>query len=212
MGDGAGCVSREAYRGLRLAIEPGGIAMRKSSLCLRKWPSDFHSAAFDRLFQLIRRFGLTWNNKRPWRVYRPMRLNRHRRDKIRVPNCHPLPLVPGDQINAGWSIDFVFDALSDRRRFRTFKVIDDFNRRAFANEVDLNLTETRVIRTLELTAAWREGPTKLRPNDGPDFVDFALTGRVERKGINLEFIEPGKRLHRALQRKLPARCPACVRD
>ncbi|WP_414730539.1 DDE-type integrase/transposase/recombinase, partial [Xanthomonas vasicola] len=84
--------------------------------------------------------------------------------------------------NAGWSIDFMSDALWDGRRFRTFNVIDDFSREALAIEVDLNLPAARVIRTLERIAAWRGYPGKLRLDNGPEFVALALAEWAERKG------------------------------
>jgi putative transposase len=152
----------------------------------------FPERGFDKLFQLIRRRGLVWNHKRVWRVYCLMQLNRRRRGKKRVPNRHPLPLVAGEQINHSWSIDFMSDALWDGRRFRTFNVIDDFSREALAIEVDLNLPAGRVIRTLERIAAWRGYPAKLRLDNGPEFVALALAEWAERKGIALDFIEPGR--------------------
>ena len=41
------------------------------------------------------------------------------------------------RINEVWSMDFMHDALSDGRSFRTFNVIDDFNRKGLGIEVDL---------------------------------------------------------------------------
>ena len=152
----------------------------------------FPERGFDKLFQLIRRRGLVWNHKRVWRVYCLMQLNRRRRGKKRVPNRHPMPLVSGEQINNSWSIDFMSDALWDGRRFRTFNVIDDFSREALAIEVDLNLPAARVIRTLERIAAWRGYPAKLRLDNGPEFIALALAEWAERKGIVLDFIEPGR--------------------
>jgi len=84
------------------------------------------------------------------------------------------------------------DALWDGRRFRTFNVIDDFSREALAIDIDLNLPAARVIRTLERIAAWRGYPTKLRLDNGPEFVVLALAEWAERKGIALDFIEPGR--------------------
>lgn len=152
----------------------------------------FPERGFDKLFQLIRRRGLVWNHKRVWRVYCLMQLNRRRRAKKRVPNRHPMPLMAGEQVNEGWSIDFMSDALWDGRRFRTFNVIDDFNREALAVEIDLNLPAARVIRTLERIAAWRGYPAKLRLDNGPEFIALALAQWAERKGIVLDFIDPGK--------------------
>jgi putative transposase len=80
----------------------------------------------------------------------------------------------------------------DGRCFRTFNVIDDFSREALAVEVDLNLPATRVIRTLERIAAWRGYPAKLRLDNGPEFIVLALAEWAERKGITMDFIEPGR--------------------
>jgi len=41
--------------------------------------------------------------------------------------------------NHCWAMDFMSDGLFCRRRFRTFNLVDDFNREALAIEVDLNL-------------------------------------------------------------------------
>ncbi|WP_197331662.1 IS3 family transposase [Ralstonia syzygii] len=152
----------------------------------------FPERGFGKLFQLIRRRGRVWNHKRVWRVYCLMRLNRRRCGKKRIPNRSPQPLVAGEQINRGWSIDFMSDALWDGRRFRTFNVIDDFSREALAIEVDLNLPAARVIRTLERIAAWRGYPDKLRLDNGPEFIALALAEWAESRGITLDFIEPGR--------------------
>jgi len=84
------------------------------------------------------------------------------------------------------------DALWDGRRFRTFNVIDDFSREAFAVEIDLNLPASRVISTLERVAAWCGYQSNLRLDNGPEFVALALVEWAERKGIRLNFIEPGR--------------------
>ena len=67
-------------------------------------------------------------------------------------------------------MDFMSDALMCGRRFRTFNVVDDFNREALAIEVDLSLPAQRVIRVLERAVAWRGYPNKLRMDNGPEFI------------------------------------------
>lgn len=84
------------------------------------------------------------------------------------------------------------DALWDGRRFRTFNVVDDYNREALAIEVDLNLPASRVIRTLGRIAAWRGYPERLRLDNGPEFVAIALAEWADAKGVKLEFIQPGR--------------------
>ncbi len=127
-----------------------------------------------------------------------------------APGPHALstPFACTERPNAGWSIDFMSDALWDGRCFRTFNVIDDFIREALAIEVDLNLPAARVIRTLERIAAWCGYPNNRHLNNGPELVALALAEWAERKGIALDFIEPGsnaRRFHRTLQRQLQAR-------
>jgi len=59
-------------------------------------------------------------------------------------------------------MDFMSDALWNGRRFRTFNVMDDFNRESLCVEIDLNLSATRVVCPLERLAAWRGYPAKVR--------------------------------------------------
>ena len=59
------------------------------------------------------------------------------------------------------------DSLQSGRTFRTFNVIDDFNREALTIEVDTSLPSGRVVRVLETIAAWRGFPRRLRSDNGP---------------------------------------------
>lgn len=89
-------------------------------------------------------------------------------------------------------MDFMSDSLFCGRRFRTFNLLDDFNREALAIEIDLNLPAPRVIRVLERAVAWHGYPNKLRMDNGPEFISLALAEWAEEHDIELEFIEPGK--------------------
>ena len=84
------------------------------------------------------------------------------------------------------------DTLWCGRRFRTFNVVDDFNREALAIEVDLNLPAQRVIRVLERVALWRGYTQKLRLDNGPEMISLALAEWAEAHDVSLEFIRPGK--------------------
>jgi len=89
-------------------------------------------------------------------------------------------------------MDFMSDSLFCGRRFRTFNVVDDFNREALAIEVDLNLPSPRIIRVLDRVAAWRGYPSKIRMDNGPEFISLAIADWADDHGIDLEFIQPGK--------------------
>ncbi|RBP57046.1 integrase-like protein [Brenneria salicis ATCC 15712 = DSM 30166] len=84
------------------------------------------------------------------------------------------------------------DALTCGRRFRTFNVVDDYNREALAIEIDLNIPAQRVIRVLDRIVADRGCPHKLRMDNGPEFISLALDEWAESRNVELEFIKPGK--------------------
>ena len=54
-----------------------------------------------------------------------------------------------EQMNEVWSMDFMYDQLSDRRSIRLFNVIDDFNREVLCIDIDFSLSSERVIRSLD---------------------------------------------------------------
>jgi putative transposase len=126
------------------------------------------------------------------RIYCALKLNKRRKGKRRLPTRNPAPLTVSLRANECWSADFMSDALWCGRRFRTFNVVDDFNREALAIEVDLNLPAERVVRVLERIAAWRGYPQKLRLDNGPELISVVLAGWAEECGLSLEFVRPGK--------------------
>ena len=115
-----------------------------------------------------------------------------RKGKKRLPSRHPEPLVLPETMNQCWSIDFMSDSLMCGRRFRTFNVVDDFNREALAIEVDLNLPAPRVIRVLDRIVAWRGYPEKMRMDNGPEFISAVLAEWADDNNVVLDFIQPGK--------------------
>ena len=147
---------------------------------------------FGKLFQRLRRLDHKWNHKGVYRVYCRLKLNKRRKGKKRLPTRTPAPLQVSTAMNECWSADFTSDALWGGRRFRTFNVVDDFNRELLAIEVDFNLPAARVVRTLEWIAALRGYPRKLRLDNGPEFISVTLADWAEQHGVRLEFIKPGK--------------------
>jgi putative transposase len=126
------------------------------------------------------------------RVYCALKLNKRRKGKRRLPTRNPAPLAVSQMMNECWSADFMSDALWDGRRYRTFNVVDDFNREALLIEVDFNLPAPRVVRELDRIAAYRGYPLKLRLDNGPELISLALAEWAEEHGVILEFIKPGK--------------------
>ena len=146
---------------------------------------------FGKMFQMVRRRGHPWNHKRVYRVYCLLKLNIRRKGKKRLPSRNPEPLSVPTEANTCWSVDFMSDALITGQRFRTFNVIDDFNREILDIEIDTNLPSARVVRVLDRIAAWRGYPEKLRMDNGPELVSITLAEWAEKHSVKLDFIKPG---------------------
>jgi putative transposase len=147
---------------------------------------------FWKLFRRLRRLGHEWNHKRVYRVYCLLKLNLRRRPNKRLPPRDPMPLVVPERPNEVWSADFMSDALYNGVRFRTFNVLDDFNREALTIEIDTSLPSSRLVRVFEQLKAERGLPNVLRTDNGPEFLGEAFTSWCADNGILIDYIEPGK--------------------
>ena len=140
----------------------------------------------------LRNEGHAWNHKRIRRVYRAMALHLKRKPKKRLPARVSQTLAVPQQHNQTWSLDFMSDALSNGRTFRTLNVIDDFNREALWIEVDTSLPAERVVRVLEQLLSWRGKPASIRMDNGPELISQRLESWAQEKHIELLHIQPGK--------------------
>lgn len=146
---------------------------------------------FHKMFTRLKLLGFKWNHKRVHRVYCGLKLNLRRKHKKRLPTREPEPLSVPTSSNDCWSMDFMHDSLSCGRAFRTFNVIDDYNRELLAIEIDTGMPAQRVIRVLDRIAAYRGYPKRLRQDNGPEFISHVLELWAEQHGIKLDFIKPG---------------------
>lgn len=101
-------------------------------------------------------------------IYRELELNLRIKPKRRLKREKPDELAVPRQVNVMWSMDFMQDALADRSSFRTFNVLDDYNREGLGIEVDKSLPALRVIRSLERIIEWRGKPRAIRCDNGPE--------------------------------------------
>ena len=136
--------------------------------------------------------GFGWNHKRVYRIYRELELNLRIKPRKRLKRAKPDPLAVPKVPNVVWSMDFMADQLEDGRSFRTFNVLDDFNREGLGIEVDLSLPCGRVIRSLDQIIEWRGKPKAIRCDNGPEYISRALQYWAEKRGIRLNYIQPGK--------------------
>jgi putative transposase len=78
------------------------------------------------------------------------------------------PLLVPQLPNQIWSADFMSDTLYAGKRFRTFNVIDDFNRELLHVEIDTSITAKRLIRVFERIRLDRGGRLGVKLDTGED--------------------------------------------
>ncbi len=84
------------------------------------------------------------------------------------------------------------------RRFRTFNVIDDFNREVLRIEIDTSLPARRTVRALDELVEIRGKPAGLRMDNGPELISGELEKWPRRQGIERRFIQPGRPMQNGL--------------
>ncbi len=157
-----------------------------------------HKWGFRIVFDQMRTEGCTANHKRVHRLYKEAKRHLRRRTKRRVPERVKDPIVLPIGPNITWSMDFMSDALVSGRKYRTFNVIDDFNREALNITIDTSLPAQRVIRELEQLIAWRGKPERLRMDNGPEFIAHAMQQWAAANNIAFTYIQPGKPMQNGL--------------
>lgn len=135
--------------------------------------------------------GMPFNHKRVYRIYRELELNLRIKPRRRIQRDKPDPLEVPRQANQVWSIDFMHDRLTNGRAFRTFNVIDDYNREGLGIDVDLSLSGERITRCLDRIIEWRGKPRSIRCDNGSEMCSSAFQNWAEQRGIRIIFIEPG---------------------
>ena len=163
---------------------------------LRELAEQRRRFGYRRLQVMLVREGWQVNHKRVYRLYVEEKLSlRRKRGRKRSAVRQPLPEpLTSNQV---WSVDFVTDALSSGRRFRTLNIVDDYTRECLAIEVDTSLGGLRVVRVLEQLKKMRGLPRQIRSDNGPEFVSRAVDQWAYEQGLQWHTIQPGRPMENA---------------
>jgi len=162
-------LSRSGYRYVRKKPNDNEIKARLAQIA-----EDHHRWGFRKMAAYLRKRGNQWNHKKVYRIYCEMGLNLRVKPRKRLPTRTPQPLIQPERANTCWSLDFMSDSLDNGRSFRTFNVLDDFNREGLWIEIDTSLPATRVTRVLDMIASERGYPTQVRVDNGPEFISHHM--------------------------------------
>ena len=151
-----------------------------------------------RIWVLLRREGWPVNRKRIRRLYRldglQLRMRVRRRKHIALHRGPaPVPVGPTER----WSMDFVHDTLADGRPFRILTVVDNWSRHSPILEAGFRMTGETVGQVLDRVLDTPAVPRSITVDHGTEFQSRALEDWAYRRGVQLDFIRPGKPVENA---------------
>lgn len=153
---------------------------------------EYRVEGFWKCYGRISNSGTIVNHKKLHRVYKQMGLPLRCKVKKRIASRIKEPLVIPAGFTQTWSIDFMSDALSNGTKFRSFNVIDDYNREVLFIETDYSLKSSRVIWVLNHLINRYGKPQKIPMDNGPEFVAKLAQAWSRANEIEFKYIQPGK--------------------
>lgn len=112
------------------------------------------------------------------------------------------PVQKATAPNEEWSMDFASDSMTDGSSIRYFNVIDNYSRTALAVKIAKSFSAAQVIVEFEKLIDWYGVPKQIRTDNGPEFRSLKFQKWCEQKGIQLNFIQPGKPMQNAYAERL----------
>jgi putative transposase len=94
-------------------------------------------------------------------------------------------------------MDFVHDTLADGRPFRILTVVDNWSRHSPVVEAGIRMTGEMVSHVLDRALGSGQGPRSITVDHGTEFQSRALEDWAYRRGVQLDFIRPGKPVENA---------------
>lgn len=144
------------------------------------------------IYLKLRQAGHVVNHKRVERLYAEQKLQIKRRKRKKVPITDRQPLERPESANAVWSMDFIFDRISNGRQLKILGIVDDATTECVAVHAEHALGGDHLVRILDRICQHRDYPDIIRTYNGKEFTGRAMLEWAHTHNVKLRLIEPGK--------------------
>ena len=161
---------------------------------LHSLTKQFIAWGFWLIFYYMKNQGYTWNHKKVYRVWKQEGLNLRTMPKRRKIKRKYYALLIPDEINRGWSLDFMSDWIVgyEKKRVRIINIVDDCSRKVLWTQARSSITGKDLVEILNQVVAWRGAPEYIRCDNGPELISKHLKTWSEKNCVKIRFIQPGK--------------------
>lgn len=148
---------------------------------------------FRLLFAFLKNKGEKIGKRRAHGLYKDAKLSLHRNPKKPRLKRVFQELLPPDQINEGWAMDFLSEWVIGEKQqsVRITNVVDECSRKDLWIEAAHNINAAKLIDVLDKIVETRGLPRYIRCDNGPEFISSQLKEWAADR-VEIKFIQPGK--------------------
>jgi transposase InsO family protein len=163
---------------------------------IRRFARKHPRWGYKKIHALLIRDGWTANRKRVRRLWSVLGLRRTRRrrktKKSRLPggSKNSCTNQPARFKNDVWTYDFIADRTTSGGSLKWLSLVDEYTRECLALHVDASMTGADVRRVLARVIGRRGAPTRIRSDNGSEFICAALTGWLPQVGTKAIPVAP----------------------
>jgi putative transposase len=180
------------YRQTHRSDEPALI------LEIKKLARRFPRYGYRRVHAMLIRKGWSVNLKRVRRLWnelglrRPLRLKKTRKLGLkRGTGANSCTRQPSRFKNDVWTCDFIHDRTVDGRPLKWLTLVDEYTRECLVLHAAESISGAEVRRVVARVIGRRGAPTKIRSDNGSEFISEALAGWLSRSGTESIPVAPG---------------------
>lgn len=104
------------------------------------------------------------------------------------------PFKKASKPNEIWSFDFVSDRTEGGRKIKTLSIVDDCSKKCPGFHVEYSITSRDLTDFFDSLGSL---PRKLRCDNGPEMTSQHFLDWAHKRGIEIEYIQPGKPIQNA---------------
>jgi putative transposase len=151
---------------------------------------------YKRVHVLLQRDGWTVNRKRVRRLWnelglrRPPRRKKPKRSTLPGSSANSCVNQPARFKNDVWTCDLIVDRTADGGSLKWLSLVDEYTRECLALHVGSSMTGADVRRVLARVIGRRGAPTRIRSDNGSEFLCQVLTGWLPQTGTKAIPVAP----------------------